>query len=240
MERQAPMPRRTLDRFPVRQPSDAALRRYYRSYDGATLYHAPDTLPDITSAGLFGNARPLVLDLGCGRGEFLIAQARQHPERNHAGLDLQRKYLYDAVNHAEALDLDNLVFLRVDLHQALVKVPADTVAAIFLLFPPPVVKRKHLRKDVLTEAFIAGLARVLIPGGRMTFVTDHRPYFEQKRALLDTRFRRLLVSEGMEGGITWFQRVWEGHGLPSLRAEYGKDCGPRPSEGCSLEREAGG
>src|SRR5215472_3615597 len=110
MERQAPMPRRTVDRFPIRQPSDAALRRYYRSYDGATLYHAPDTLPDITPADLFGNARPLILDLGCGRGEFLINEAQRHPERNYAGLDFQRKYLYDAVNHAAALDLDNLLF----------------------------------------------------------------------------------------------------------------------------------
>ena len=124
MERQAPMPRRTLDRFPVRQPLDAALRRYYRSYDGATLYHTPKRLPDVTSASLFGNIRPLILDLGCGRGEFLIGQAQRHPEHNYAGLDFQRKYLYDAVNSADALDLDNLLFLRVDLRQALVKVPA--------------------------------------------------------------------------------------------------------------------
>lgn len=230
MERKAPMPRRTLDRFPVRQPSDAALRRYYRGYDGATLYHAPGALPDVTSASLFSNTRPLVLDLGCGRGEFLIAQAQQHPEHNHAGLDFQRKYLYDAVNHADALDLDNLLFLRVDLHQALAKVPSGAVAAIFLLFPPPVVKRKHRRKDVLTEAFMADLARILAPGGRLTFVTDHRAYFEQKRALLDGRFCRLLTSEGMEGGITWFQRVWERHGLPSLRAEYVKDGAPHHRE----------
>ena len=217
------MPRRTLDRFPVRQPSDAALRRYYRSYDGATLYRAPDSLPDVTSASLFGNARPLVLDLGCGRGEFLIGQARQHPEYNYAGLDFQRKYLYDAVSHAETLDLDNLLFLRVDLRQALVKVPRDTVAAIFLLFPPPVMKHKHQRKDVVTETFIADLARILVPGGRLTFVTDHRAYFETKRALLDSQFRRMMMSEGMEGGITWFQRIWERHGLPSLRTEYAKE-----------------
>jgi tRNA (guanine-N7-)-methyltransferase len=230
MERQAPMSRRTLDRFPVRQPLDAALRRYYRGYDGATLYHTPDALPEVTSASLFGNTRPLILDLGCGRGEFLIGQAQRHPEHNHAGLDFQRKYLYDAVNSADALDLDNLLFLRVDLRHALVKVPRNTVAAIFLLFPPPVMARKHQRKDVLTEAFIADLARILAPGGRLTFVTDHRAYFEKKRILLDNQFRRLLTSEGIEGGITWFQRIWERHGLPSLRAEYAKDCAPQHEE----------
>jgi tRNA (guanine-N7-)-methyltransferase len=218
------MPRRTLDRFSVLQPSDAALRRSYRRYDGWTLHFAPATLPEITSAALFGNARPLVLDLGCGRGEFLIAQARQHPERNHAGLDMQGKYLYDAVNSAERFDLVNLLFLQVDLRQALVKIPGETIAANYLLFPSPVMKHKHRRKDVLTPEFIAGLAGILAPGGSLTLVTDHRLYFERKTTLLDSRLRRLRTAEGLEGGITWFQRVWERHGLPSLRAEYAK-CG---------------
>jgi tRNA G46 methylase TrmB len=87
-----------------------------------------------------------------------------------------------------------------------------------------VVKRKHQRKDVLTPVFIAGLADILAPGGSLTLVTDHRLYFERKTALLDSRLRLLRASEGLEGGITWFQRVWERHGLPSLRAEYAK-CG---------------
>jgi tRNA (guanine-N7-)-methyltransferase len=217
-----PMPRRTLDRFSVSQPSDGALRRYYRTYDARTLYFAPATLPDITSAALFGNARPLVLDLGCGRGEFIIAQAQQHSDRNHVGLDLQRKYLYDAVNSAERYDLENLLFLRVDLRQVLVKIPCESIAGMYLLFPSPVVKRKHQRKDVLTPVFVAGLADILAPDGSLTLVTDHRRYFERKTALLDSRLRRLQTSEGLEGSITWFQRVWERHGLPSLRAEYAK------------------
>ena len=216
------MPRRVLDRFAVRQPSEAALQRYYRSYDGATLHHAPARLPEIASASLFGNTLPLALDLGCGRGEFLITQARRHPERNYVGLDQHRKSLYDAVNHAEPLALDNLLFLRADLRQVLVKVPAASIAAIYLLFPSPAVKPKYQRKDILTPGFIASLADILVPGGTVTFVTDHRRYFERKHTLFEQRFHCLATSEGIEGGITWFQRVWERHGLPSLRAEYVK------------------
>jgi tRNA (guanine-N7-)-methyltransferase len=222
------MPRRVLDRFPVRQPSEEALQRYYRSYDGATLYHAPASLPEITSTSLFGKVLPLALDLGCGRGEFLIGQARQHPERNYVGLDQHRKYLYDAVSHAEPLDLDNLLFLRADLRQVLVKVPTESIAAIYLLFPSPVVKPKYLRKDILTPQFVAILASILVPGGTLTFVTDHRSYFARKLVLLERWLQCLSTSESIEGGITWFQRVWESHGLPSLRAEYikGHDCPP--------------
>src|SRR5262249_2662894 len=150
MERQAPMPRRALDRFPLRQPSKAALQRYYRLYNGATLHCDPASLPEVASASLFGNALPLDLDLGCGRGEFLIERARRHPERNHVGLDWQRKYLYDAVNHAEPFALTNLLFLHGDVRQILVRVPPETIATLFLLFPSPVVKRKHQRKDILT------------------------------------------------------------------------------------------
>jgi tRNA (guanine-N7-)-methyltransferase len=216
------MPRRKLDRFPVDLPCDEALRRYYRSYDGATLYHRPAALPDITSRSLFGNARPLVLDLGCGRGEYLLAQAQRHPSYNYVGLDWQRKYLYDAVNHAVRLDLPNVLFLRTDLRQAMCKVPSEAASALLLLFPPPVVKHKHQRKDLLTEAFVAELVRILMPGGTLTFVTDHRLYFAQKRLLFERHLCCTLASEGFEGGQTWFQQVWERHGLPSLRAEYQK------------------
>ena len=221
------MPRRRLDRFALVPPCDEALRRYYRNYDGASLYHRPADIPNITSFNLFDTTLPLVLDLGCGRGEFLLAQAECHPEYNYVGLDWQRKYLYDAVNHAQSLDLPNALFLRVDLRQAMSKIPAETAAALFLLFPPPVVKRKHQGKDLITEAFIAELARVLIPGGMLTFVTDHRFYFDQKRPLFDRQLLCILLSEGFEGGVTWFQQIWERHGLASLRAEYRKDAGAR-------------
>jgi tRNA (guanine-N7-)-methyltransferase len=218
----ASMPRRKLDRFPVDLPCDEALRRYYRSYDGATLYHLPATVPDITSCSLFGNEQPLVLDLGCGRGEFLLAQAQRHPEYNYVGFDWQRKYLYDAINHVARLDLPNVLFLRADLRQMMCKITTETASVLLLLFPPPVMKHKHQRKDLLTEAFVAELVRILIPGGTLTFITDHRLYFEQKRLLFEKHLRCTLMSEGFEGGLTWFQRVWERHRLPSLRAEYHK------------------
>jgi tRNA (guanine-N7-)-methyltransferase len=218
----ASMPRRKLDRFSVDPPSDEALRRYYRSYDGAILYRQPATLPDVTSRSLFDNEQPLVLDLGCGRGEFLLAQAQCHPQYNYVGLDWQRKYLYDAINHADRLDLPNVLFLRADLRQTISKVPAEAASALFLLFPPPVMKHKHQRKDLLKEAFVVELVRILIPGGTLTFVTDHRLYFAQKCLLFERHLRCTLTSEGFEGGLTWFQHVWERHGLPSLRSEYFK------------------
>src|SRR5262249_4151073 len=84
-ERQAPMSRRALDRFSVRQPWEDALGRYSRLYDGATLHYVPGALPEISSASLFGNAHPLALDLGCGRGEFLIDLATRHPACNYVG-----------------------------------------------------------------------------------------------------------------------------------------------------------
>src|SRR5690606_36522778 len=93
-----PMPRVKLSRFKVREPAPEALATYLISYPGHTLHFHPETLPPITSPALFGDDRPLVLDLGCGRGRFIIERAQQDPARNYAGIDFHQKSLWDAVN----------------------------------------------------------------------------------------------------------------------------------------------
>jgi tRNA (guanine-N7-)-methyltransferase len=214
------MPRRTLDRYPITPPTEAAIARYYHLFDGYTLHHCPDALPALSSPDLFGNARPLLLDIGCGRGEFALRYAQAHPDWNALGLDFHRKGLYDAVNQAQILRIPNVHFVKADARHAMRKVPAASVAAITLLFPAPVTQRKHRKKDLLTADFIAALAAALVPCGTLAFVTNHRAYFDCKVELLDHRLERIGRAEGFEGGLTRFQRIWERHGLPSLRAEY--------------------
>jgi tRNA (guanine-N(7)-)-methyltransferase len=216
------MSRRKLDRYSVPLPSAEALAACYRLYDGHTLHHCPDALPALASPALFGNAHPLALDVGCGRGEFTLQYAQEYPDRNVLGIDFHRKSLYDAVNKASQLLLKNICFVKADVRQVMGKIPAESIAAIFLLFPPPVVQKKHLKKDLLTPRFIEELARILAAEGTLTLVTDHRAYFACKVELLDRCFTRSHTTEGFEGGITRYQRIWERHGLPSLRAEYVK------------------
>jgi tRNA (guanine-N7-)-methyltransferase len=216
------MTKRLFGRMSVEAPPEDILKRYYLLYPGRMLYFEPESLPMISSETLFGNTKPLALDLGCGRAEFSIAQAQLRPEWNWVGIDVERKPLWYAVRCAAAADLDNILFVKADLRLVMRKVPDGVVPAAYVLFPSPAVKHKHENRDVLSEHFIADIRRVLMPGGHFAFVTDHREYYQKVLPLLDAQLRRVRQTEGIEGGPTWYQRLWERRGIPSLRAEYVK------------------
>lgn len=218
------MGRLKLKRFRVKPPSPEVLAQYLRVYPPRDLYYRPQTLPPITSPTLFGNDRPLVLDLGCGRGEFVVAQAARCPDANFAGLDWHLKSVWDAVNRARQSGLDNVRFVKTDFRLALPIVPDESVREVYLLFPPPVLAHKRRSLDLLTDATLRQIHRVLAADGLFHFVTDRPTYFELKRALIEESglFTILSASQAIEGGLTWYQQFWERFQIESRRLECRK------------------
>lgn len=215
------MPRLKLQRFRATEPRPETLARYVRIYASEDLYHRGDTLLPLTARELFGRDRPLTLDLGSGRGEFLVEQASAHPDRLFVGIEIHWKSVWDAVNRAEAARLDNVRIVRADLRRILGKVPDRSVAEAWVLFPPPTLEKKRLRKDILSEANIAHLGRILEDGARLRFVTDQPEYFAWKVELIRASgaFEDAVISREFEGGLTRFQQFWEERSIASLRYE---------------------
>ncbi|NDJ75516.1 MAG: methyltransferase domain-containing protein [Chloroflexi bacterium] len=206
-----------LKRFRVEKPSDAVLKRYLRVYDSKDLHQHPDDLPPISPQGLFGSAEPLVFDLGCGRGEFLVARALDQPEQNFVGFDWHWKSVWDAVNRAHAADLDNILFLRTDFRRALSIVPDRSVREGFLLFPPPGLKHSKRQQDPLPADTIRHIFRVLLPDGPFHFITDHPDFFAVKTDLIAATglFEQQRTAHQFEGGQTRFQEFWERRNVQS-------------------------
>jgi tRNA (guanine-N7-)-methyltransferase len=219
-------------RFKVGKPSSDALAAYWRNYPGQTLHFAPDALPPISSEALFGNDKPLALDLGGGRGEFVVAQAQERSGVNFVGIEWHGKSMWDAVNRAQQAGVANARFVQADLRLALAKVPDESVSEAYLLFPPTAAIRhsKH-RGDLLSETMVAAIHRVLEPGAAFRFVTDHADYFEWKCARIADSglFEIEIVARGFEGGQTRFQTFWESFGIESRRLE----CRKKPYAGTS-------
>lgn len=220
------MTRLKLKRFKAEKPPDDVLAAYLRVYRSKDVHFRADELPPISPARLFGSDQPLIVDLGCGRGEFLAAQAADRPDEHFVGFDLHWKSLWDAINRAHAAGLGNVQFIRADFRRALALVPAGCVREAYVLFPPAINKdsRRKQKQDVLTTATLAHIHRVLVDGGSLHFVSDHATYFEDKVALIDGSglFDKVLQSQGMEGGQTRFQRFWEERGIESRRVAYQK------------------
>jgi len=133
-----------------------------------------------TSIALFGNDRPLELEIGSGKGTFLLGEAGARPEVNFLGIEYARRYWIFAADRLRRAERGNA---RVVLAEASTFVrdfiENETLSAIHVYFPDPWPKTRHHRRRLLQPAFVEELASKLKPGARLSIATDHREYFDQ-------------------------------------------------------------
>jgi tRNA (guanine-N7-)-methyltransferase len=135
--------------------------------------------------------RRLELDLGCGKGRFLLARAARYPEVNFFGIDRMLRRIRKVDNRARRLDLDNIRLLRMEAYYAVAHLlPPAAIDACYIFFPDPWPKARHEGHRLFNSAFLDALHRALAPGGTVHVATDHAPYFEQVSAVFanDRRF----------------------------------------------------
>ncbi|MFY7990700.1 MAG: tRNA (guanosine(46)-N7)-methyltransferase TrmB, partial [Fluviicola sp.] len=124
----------------------------------------------------FGNNNPIVLELGCGKGEYTVGLAKHYPNRNYIGIDIKGARMF--VGAKEALDagMDNVAFLRTKIDFLEDYFAKDEIDEIWLTFsdPQPVKPRKRLT----SEQFVKRYKNVLKPGGLIHLKTDSDVLFE--------------------------------------------------------------
>ncbi|HXY34641.1 MAG TPA: tRNA (guanosine(46)-N7)-methyltransferase TrmB [Planctomycetaceae bacterium] len=148
------------------------------------------TLNDLTGplawSVLFGNANPVEIDVGCGRGLFLFSASTSNPAVNYLGLELDYHEGRRAARRLWKRSLPNARVLGGDARIALAKfVPSHSVDAVHVYFPDPWWKRRHKRRRLFTDEFVDLAAGVLKRGGLLHSWTDVEEYFGVIRALMD-------------------------------------------------------
>jgi tRNA (guanine-N7-)-methyltransferase len=134
---------------------------------------------------LFGNARPVELEIGSGKGRFLLDQAAGRADANFLGLEWSLKYLRIARERAERRGLTNLRLLRADARHVIADlIPDASIARVHVYCPDPWPKKRHHKRRFFGPATARHLERVLVPGGYLHVSTDVRDYFEEIRRLL--------------------------------------------------------
>lgn len=221
------MPRRTFLRFTKAQALDEQQRAsYLLALPPEQLYRAPETLPGISSRALFGNDAPLELEIGCGSAEQLCYLALNAPATNFAGIEIAFPSLKKAIERASALGLTNVKFLYGNFHQIYPLLVPASLHAVYLHFPDPHLKPGNLKRRIFTPTFLDAVASALLPDGRLSVMTDVRPFFLDMLKLIeaDPRFARAHSQRYLLGFDTdvrsHFQRIWETHGETIYRFEY--------------------
>jgi len=136
-------------------------------------------------AEVFANRRPVEIEIGTGKGTFLLARAAARPELNFLGIEWARAYCHYSADRFRRAGLTNARMLRADagvlFRNAL---PDKAVWRVHVYFPDPWPKRRHHRRRLIQPPFIQEVCRVLQTGGQLILVTDHRGYFEHMQRVL--------------------------------------------------------
>ncbi len=179
---------------------------------------------------LFGNSNPVEIEVGFGKGLFLVTTGAANPDRNYFGVEIIRKYQMYAATRVAGRALPNVKTCCDDAKRVLREfVPADSVAVVHVYFPDPWWKSRHKKRLLFTAEFAELVLRVLTPGGHLKFVTDVRDYFEMVTELLAgvPAFRPLPPPPETEPThdmdyLTNFERKFRREGRPIHRSEYAK------------------
>lgn len=162
------MARRKLQRFSENQARENVLQ------PGKYLFK---NIKGNWNQAYFKNSRPIILELGCGRGEYTVGMARLNPESNFIGVDIKGDRIWKGSKTADLENLHNAAFLRTQVQSLDDFFKPDEIDEIWITFPDPRPKKSD-RKRRLTHPRFMELYRLLLkPGGRLHLKTDNQDFF---------------------------------------------------------------
>ena len=184
-------------------------------------------LDDAAARGLldlpavFGNRQPVELEIGVGKGGFLLARAEARREINLFGIEYAKPYAAYSADRVRRAGLTNVRILHCDAaHFFKVCLADSSLWRVHIYFPDPWPKRRHHRRRLIQPTFVGQVRRVLQPGGQLVIVTDHQDYFRQIQCVAGNAvgFARIRFPRtgGTNGEIvgTNFERKYIAQGRP--------------------------
>jgi tRNA (guanine-N7-)-methyltransferase len=131
----------------------------------------------------FGNQSPLILELGCGRGEYSVELAKRHPERNYIGIDIKGARMWKGAREALDAGITNVAFLRTRIEFLHRMFGPEEVDEIWVTFPDP--QPQKPRKRLTSARFLNLYSGFLKPGGLVHLKTDSLIMFDYMRQVLE-------------------------------------------------------
>ena len=134
----------------------------------------------IDLAKVFGRTGPFHIEIGSGKGTFLVNQAKAFPDDNFLGIEWASRFYRYAVDKAGRWGLKNVKLIRVDAALFIPEfISENSVDCFHIYFPDPWHKRKHNKRRLICDSNLEMLISKLKPSGEIRVATDHAGYFKQ-------------------------------------------------------------
>lgn len=131
----------------------------------------------------FGNPNPIVLELGCGKGEYTVGLSKRFPEKNFIGIDIKGARIWRGAKTAVEENLTNVGFLRTRIEHILSFFAPGEVSEIWITFPDPQEKRIRAKKRLTSSRFLPMYQQFLKPDGIIHLKTDNQILYDYTHSL---------------------------------------------------------
>ena len=169
----------------------------------------------------FHNQNPIVLELGCGKGEYAVELAKAHPDHNYIGVDIKGARMWTGATRALQEGIENVAFLRTNIEIIDHFFAEDEVSEIWLTFSDP--QMKNPRKRLTSTYFLERYRRFLTDQGRIHLKTDSNFLFTYTKALVERNaLPQLACTEDLYADAadseaasiqTYYEQMWLSRGL---------------------------
>jgi len=165
---------------------------------------------------------PLILEIGFGGGEHLVAQAGAHPDARFIGVEPFLNGVASCLRHIEESGVANVRLHQGDARDVIARLPDGCLDLVYILFPDPWPKARHHKRRLIQPEFLDALARVMKPRAEVRFATDWANYAEWTlwHFVHDARFAWTA-----ERADDW-RAPWPGHVTTRYEAKRLGDCAP--------------
>ncbi len=145
---------------------------------------------------VFLNDHPLVLELGCGKGEYSVGLARNNVARNYIGLDIKGARIWTGARTAQDEGLVNVAFVRTRIDFIRSFFAKNEVEELWIIFPDPQEKRRRLKKRLTGASFLNLYRAFLVDGGILNLKTDNNQLYTYTLEL--ARYNNLTIERNTE------------------------------------------
>jgi tRNA (guanine-N7-)-methyltransferase len=188
-----------------------------------SIHTPPNWLDPLDWTRVFTEPHPIEIDVGAGKGAFLLWSAQDRPHVNFLGVERQLGRLRKIDRKVRRLGLENIRLIRIEAGYLIGRlIPKQSVAAYHIYFPDPWPKRRHHRRRLFTIAFVRDLHRTLQSSGAVHIATDFEDYFAQIQGVMreSNGFFEVSPASMPEAAKTDYEREFLAAGRAVFRSRW--------------------
>ncbi len=136
------------------------------------------------ASDFFQNKNPIIVELGCGKGEYTVGMARHFPNKNFIGVDIKGSRMWVGAKQSQEEEMKNVAFLRMQIQDITYAFETNEVSEIWITFPDPQIKYRRQKLRLTHPAFLKKYKDILQEGGKMHLKTDSEFLFGYTQGVL--------------------------------------------------------